>query len=71
VSSSEPLYAKGSRVYVFTASAGRWRQVAELKGAGPRDLGFGGSLALSATTLVVGDADTGRVIATWSQERLF
>jgi ABC-type Fe2+-enterobactin transport system substrate-binding protein len=43
------------RAYVFTKTAGSWRQVSELRGrdGSPDDL-FGSSVAISGTTIIVG-----------------
>jgi hypothetical protein len=56
-------YAEGYRgaAYVFTASAGRWKQVAELDPSGTiPNSNFGSDVAISGTTIVVGtNGDTG------------
>jgi hypothetical protein len=48
------------RAYVFTKTAKGWKQVAELKGSAPVDLGdeFGCSVAISGTTAVLGASET-------------
>jgi hypothetical protein len=50
-----PNHAVGGRVYVFRPTAGVWKQVIELKGSDTvaKD-GFGGSVAISGTTAVIG-----------------
>jgi len=52
-------HAKGAgRAYVFTNSVGGWKQSAELKGADTvADDGFGISVVLSGTTLMIGAPD--------------
>jgi nucleoside-specific outer membrane channel protein Tsx len=46
------------RAYVFTKTASGWNQVAELKGSDTvAQDGFGGSVAISGTTIVVGAVD--------------
>jgi hypothetical protein len=47
-------HPRGGRAYVFSGTAGGWRQTAELAGthSGPYD-GFGGALAVSGGTVVV------------------
>ena len=49
---------RAGRTYVFTKSASGWRQAAELKGSGTvaGDM-FGGSVAISGTTVVVGASE--------------
>jgi hypothetical protein len=43
------------RAYIFSKTAAGWKQVAELKGSGPLDQdGFGNSVAISGTTVIVG-----------------
>jgi hypothetical protein len=43
------------RAYIYTETVGRWKQTAELNGAGPVTLEqFGGSVAISGTTAIVG-----------------
>ncbi|MGO9333283.1 MAG: FG-GAP repeat protein [Acidimicrobiales bacterium] len=54
-----PGHARGAgRAYVFTRTAGAWKPTAELKGSDTvaGDL-FGGSVAISGTTVVVGAED--------------
>jgi hypothetical protein len=46
---------RGGRAYVFTETAGVWKQVAELKGGLASAGGFGLSVAISGTTAIVGD----------------
>lgn len=45
------------RVYVFSKTKSGWKQTAELKESGASDDGFGFSVAISGTTLVVGAPD--------------
>ena len=56
-------YAEGYRgaAYVFTGSAGKWKQVAELDPSGTiPNSNFGSAVAISGTTIVVGtNGDTG------------
>jgi nucleoside-specific outer membrane channel protein Tsx len=51
-----PVFTKeAGRAYVFTNTASGWKQAAELKGSGTVvGDGFGGSVAISGTTAVVG-----------------
>ena len=51
-----PVYTKNAgRTYVFTDEAGSWKQVGELKGSDTvASDGFGVSVAISGTTVVVG-----------------
>ncbi len=51
-----PCFAsEAGRAYVFTETASGWKQVAELKGSDTgADDGFGTSVAISGTTIVVG-----------------
>ena len=51
-----PGYAKSAgRAYVFTKAGASWKQAAKLKGSGAVANGyFGGSVAISGTTVVVG-----------------
>jgi hypothetical protein len=55
-------YAGGGRAYVFTDTAGVWKQVAELEGSDTVDSeSFGSSVAISGPTVIVGadnDANT-------------
>jgi FG-GAP repeat len=59
-----PCHGTG-RAYVFTKTAGGWRQVAELKGSDTLGGCFGSAVAVSSSTLVVNDAcysgDAGRL----------
>jgi hypothetical protein len=49
------FHVPAGRAYVFAESAGIWKQVAELKGSDSRgDDGFGGSVAISGATAIVG-----------------
>lgn len=56
------LVTGASRAYVFTETAGHWKQTAELKGSGVGafDL-FGASVAISGRTIVVGAPDENQV----------
>ncbi len=47
------------RAYVFTKTAGGWRQVAELRGSDAVTGYFGGSVAISGTTALVGARNAG------------
>jgi len=72
-------HAKGAgRAYVFTNSVGGWKQSAELKGADTvANDGFGISVVLSGTTLIIGAPDHAKLagrayvftgtVGTWKQ----
>jgi len=60
-----PCYAsEAGRAYVFTKTSSGWKQVTELKGSDSgADDGFGTSVAISSTTIVVGTHSRSRVYA--------
>ena len=60
-----PGYAKSAgRAYVFTKAGASWKQAAELKGSGAVANGyFGGSVAISGTTITVAPTTTTTTVA--------